>query len=876
MNIRFFVILLSCALFGLLVLQFHWLRMAFDTQKERFRQQVHSGLSEVARKLDEREVTYDASLFAQNSEDNTIPQELCINEDSLIKPKKILDNLENNKGNFALTNFHQAQNNLELERLNMEAQTKKAEMQLLRAEQLKKELMNQKIALNAMLFLQKTKHYATTKFFPLERVAYGTSVYHSPENLNNNGKDYKNNGSQKPNFVVASPINRNAYENYHYDSYTQPQTENNFFVNGKNLNEEETLKALEKLGDLNNLKDLGNIQFQFDKDFGKDFGKNFGENFGENFKLDMRNFEMSMEDFGKKMEKLNFDIVNIENVIKTRKGDLVITLGNSPNKAQREAQRSQRKQKDMQQKAITVSNKDIKNAFKNNQNNRRQNQQYTYSNNPYQTNRGKDTIKRSKTKGEGIGMVVKGNIHQNNIKNTVGLEEENCDCEEENGFYEQHNAPNPVPVELPKEVSHFSVAQPNIILTNKKHTPNIEKDKFIEQVLENLEENKKNPNQMLEARQKLEDRLHFELLDSLIKAEMRTKGIDIPYNFVVERRSTNDIQRLRNPKNALNAQLASNPIKGDSLHKIFFEKNPKTTEKIIKAGFTTPIFVFRNTGNRYFLHLDFSQQHSLLLRNMIEMLLSSLALIALVIYCFVKAIRTILKQKKMSEMTTDFINNMTHELKTPIATVALACEALQDKDMMDKLPHQRSRYINMIQEENQRLQTQVEKVLHIAKLDKGEIALQYEEVDLNEILPDITSQMALQVESRGGKIDLELNATKNMVYSDKNHLSHIILNLLDNANKYSPDKPNILVKTQDTETGVKISVTDCGQGMTKDQQCKVFDKFYRVSTGNIHNVKGFGLGLSYVKTMTEALGGKVSVKSELGKGSTFEVMINVK
>jgi two-component system phosphate regulon sensor histidine kinase PhoR len=349
----------------------------------------------------------------------------------------------------------------------------------------------------------------------------------------------------------------------------------------------------------------------------------------------------------------------------------------------------------------------------------------------------------------------------------------------------------------------------------------------------------------------IKTRLKNVCLEERINKELKQRGIDLKYEFTVGSQSKN-----------LNENIAQ---KGMSY---LYQANEKA-KKIAEKGFFVELFPHeQGSTQQHFLFINFPNQNQYLWQNMWGSLLTSLLFVSLVIFCFAKAISTILKQKKISEITNDFINNMTHELKTPISTVALACEALQDKDIQ-QMPKQQNRYLAIIQEENKRLGLQVERVLQMARLDKGDVQMRIEEVDAHQIIENAVSKIALQIENRGGKIETQLNATQAHIKADECHFTNIILNLLDNANKYSPNPPDILIKTENTKNSISITISDKGQGMSKEQQSKVFDKFYRVPTGNVHNVKGFGLGLSYVKTMTIAQNGNVSLKSELGKGSSF-------
>ncbi|MBB4078765.1 two-component system phosphate regulon sensor histidine kinase PhoR [Lewinella aquimaris] len=249
---------------------------------------------------------------------------------------------------------------------------------------------------------------------------------------------------------------------------------------------------------------------------------------------------------------------------------------------------------------------------------------------------------------------------------------------------------------------------------------------------------------------------------------------------------------------------------------------------------------------------------------------ASVVFVLIILGCFVYTIYVILRQKKVSEMKTDFINNMTHEFKTPIATISLATDSIVSPRISND-PSKVQRFARIIKQENKRMNDQVEKVLQMAKLDKSRLNLNLTAVDLNAVIQSAVEYICLQVEPRGGTVITDLQADPYVVEGDLTHLSSLINNLLDNANKYSPEAPRIIVSTRNVARGVQISVTDHGLGMTREARKNIFDRFYRVHTGDRHDVKGFGLGLSYVKTITEVHNGSIEVKSEPGKGSSFIV-----
>jgi two-component system phosphate regulon sensor histidine kinase PhoR len=251
---------------------------------------------------------------------------------------------------------------------------------------------------------------------------------------------------------------------------------------------------------------------------------------------------------------------------------------------------------------------------------------------------------------------------------------------------------------------------------------------------------------------------------------------------------------------------------------------------------------------------------------------SSLLFILIIMISFLWMIRSFLEQKKLSEMKTDFINNMTHEFKTPIATISLASEALKDADV-HKSASRLERLATVISDENKRLEAQVERVLQMARLERGEFKLSREPVDLHATIEHAVENVSLLLAEKGGQLQTSLEATQPVLQADKVHLTNIIYNLLDNAIKYSDGQVDVRVRTFNDNGRLMVEIDDKGIGMTQEQQKRVFEKFYRVPTGNVHNVKGFGLGLSYVKTMSEAHGGSVSVCSTPGKGSTFTVVL---
>jgi two-component system phosphate regulon sensor histidine kinase PhoR len=347
-------------------------------------------------------------------------------------------------------------------------------------------------------------------------------------------------------------------------------------------------------------------------------------------------------------------------------------------------------------------------------------------------------------------------------------------------------------------------------------------------------------------RQRIENRINQDQLEQLLDEELQAMGINLDYEYAVIDKQSNQ-------------SLFTNYVKED-------QKN------VLTSDFSVKLFPNDISGKDHLLTLFFPKQTSFLIKQIWLTMTSSIFLGSLIVFLFAYTIYAILKQKKLSEIKNDFINNMTHEFKTPISTVSLACEALQDNEIK-KNKNFVNNYIRIIQDENNRLRRQVDKVLQMATLDKNEFKLKMDPIDVHEVIDKAISHINLQVEKKGGKIEKRLIADNHKIVTDEIHLTNIIYNLLDNANKYSKEKPLIDVETEDHHQGILIRIKDAGIGMSKEVLNKIFEKFYRVPTGNLHDVKGFGLGLAYVKTMLIALGGHIKVHSTPGVGSTFEIIL---
>ena len=308
---------------------------------------------------------------------------------------------------------------------------------------------------------------------------------------------------------------------------------------------------------------------------------------------------------------------------------------------------------------------------------------------------------------------------------------------------------------------------------------------------------------------------------------------------------------------------------------IAFENTPE--HYIISLDTTkshkTLLFPSNPIDDNLFLYLSFPEQHSFLLMELWAPITVNFLLVIIIIAALVFMFRTILTQKKLSELKSDFISNMTHEFKTPISTIALACEAMNDSDMVGKQTVTIQPYLKMIDDENNRLGSLVERILQSATLDRGEIQLKEENVLLNEMINDIVENAKFRLKGTGGSIQLNIPNELIRISADKMHLSNVISNLFDNAIKYSNGAPEITVELSKEGGIVQLIIRDKGIGIAKEHLNKIFDKLYRVPTGNVHNVKGFGLGLSYVKAISDFHKWNIQVKSRLGKGSEFILVI---
>ena len=343
----------------------------------------------------------------------------------------------------------------------------------------------------------------------------------------------------------------------------------------------------------------------------------------------------------------------------------------------------------------------------------------------------------------------------------------------------------------------------------------------------------------------IEERINITYLDKFLKEEL---GVNLPFSYGVWSHSAGNFVIYNN-------------------HYVVTDENQVAFSYLKNSAYQGRLFP-TDINSPGALYVNFPTKTSVVWGRLWLTLLLSLLFVGVILACFAYTISVIFRQKKVSEMKNDFINNMTHEFKTPIATISLASDSITHPSVIGNADKIR-RFVDIIRQENKRMNGQVEKVLQMAVIERGSMQLNFTTVDLNQIIEQAVANISLQVERKDGIVTAVLLAPKHEVEGDLNHISNIINNLLDNANKYSPEKPDITVSTRNISNGVEVTVADKGIGMTKEAKKRIFEKFYRVHTGNVHDVKGFGLGLAYVKTMMTAHKGAIDVRSELGKGSSF-------
>lgn len=346
------------------------------------------------------------------------------------------------------------------------------------------------------------------------------------------------------------------------------------------------------------------------------------------------------------------------------------------------------------------------------------------------------------------------------------------------------------------------------------------------------------------SRMPLHKRVSADEIQELIQSKAAERGIKSKFEFAVY-------------SNELATKVRSR----------YFELNPKST-------YGVPLFVNDAFDAQYQLYVDFSDKNKEIFNSFFGMALLSLIFTSIIILTYSNTLSQLMRQRQISRIKTDFINNMTHEFKTPIATINLALDAMKNPKVADDKDFI-SRYMKMIREENRRMHAQVENVLRISKLEKNQLELPKARIKLHEIIEDAISHVTLMIDNRTGSLTANLDAAKSSILGNDLHLTNVMVNILDNAIKYSDESPEITVTTENIKDSIILRVTDQGIGMTKAVQKRIFEKFYREPTGDIHNVKGHGLGLPYVKRILDDHNADIFVESDKGKGSTFIIKFDL-
>jgi two-component system phosphate regulon sensor histidine kinase PhoR len=342
------------------------------------------------------------------------------------------------------------------------------------------------------------------------------------------------------------------------------------------------------------------------------------------------------------------------------------------------------------------------------------------------------------------------------------------------------------------------------------------------------------------------ERISPRWVDSLVDLNLRTFGISRAFEFSISPGTDSLIEKLNSG--------FFNRVKGDSI------------------TFITQLFPNDISFPKYYVTVQFKNQNSYFIQSISSLIISFFFTFSLILLGAIFSLRAVLRLQRLAEMKNDFINNMTHELKTPIATIVLAAEYLKEWSEKSNEPTL-TRFSQVILEENSRMQDNVEKILNTSLLEKSDFQLKLSPVNMHEIIMSLQGNNELKLQSKNGHLELHLKAHSYLIKADKTHMINVFNNLVDNAIKYCEGEPVIEITTENNADGLVISIKDNGIGMSPNQQKRAFDKFYRVSTGDLHDVKGFGLGLSYVKFIMENHNGNIKLQSELGKGSTFKLFL---
>jgi two-component system, OmpR family, phosphate regulon sensor histidine kinase PhoR len=401
-------------------------------------------------------------------------------------------------------------------------------------------------------------------------------------------------------------------------------------------------------------------------------------------------------------------------------------------------------------------------------------------------------------------------------------------------------------VSSPDESGKMNIVQRGEKLNTNSRAVYVKQNEFLEWVKKRSSEFQNMSDQMISEIYQWEKTLELDNkeVESTLSQSLTFAGIQTPYQFAI--------------------------IKNGVIQDGNYNKSRKND--FLKSNYKIRLFPGNLIRQDMILSVIFPERTNYVLGSMALILGGSMLFSLFILATFALSLFFIIRQKKISEMKSDFINNMTHEFKTPIATISLAADTITNPKVINDEKSVRH-FISMIKKENSRMNKKVETILQIASLDKKEIEFMFENISLHTIIQHAIETIEIQVQQRNGKISLGLNASEPVVNGDVEHLTNLVSNLLDNAIKYSSEAPEISVTTRNNESGIYLIVEDNGIGMTKAVQSKIFERFYRQNSGNVHDVKGFGLGLNYARAIIDAHKGNITVFSEPGKGSRFEVFL---
>ena len=403
--------------------------------------------------------------------------------------------------------------------------------------------------------------------------------------------------------------------------------------------------------------------------------------------------------------------------------------------------------------------------------------------------------------------------------------------------------------ELPITTTHPSN---NNLDTNFLNTEKLDNNSYLVKAYEKLSELPEIERLMIEEsfksiirQQSISERVSLHQIQKLIEEKLRKRELNLHFEFAIYN------------KNVLS-----------KIHSKYFEPNETKEYRALLFGANS------NDDSLYELAVIFPQRERFVLSSIIEIASLSIVFMLIIIAVFIITLNQLVTQRRISEIKTDFINNMTHEFKTPIATMNLVLDTLKSPIALnnpDKVMH----YVKILKQENKRMLAQVENILQISRLEKGNLQLEREPLDVHDLITNAITHVQVMLNERGGVIHTHFLADNSDISANESHLTNVFINVIENAIKYSPEAPIIDIYTENIKNRILIRIKDKGQGMSKQGAKYIFDKFYREHTGDLHNVKGHGLGLAYVKSIVEYHQGSIYVESEKGKGSTFFIKLPI-